>query len=70
MKVRFKGNSEPCVQYRVLNNTPVIEYDEVLGKYCACIEIEALGLVPLEMLCETTCNENVDAIDIVVHLKS
>lgn len=69
MTVKFKGNKEPCIVYKVTNNNPITEYDEFLKKYCACIEIETLGLVPQELLEEVTGHEeNVSATDLAIYL--
>lgn len=69
MTVKFKSSKEPCITYKVINKNPVTEYDEVLKKYCDCIEIESLGLVPQYLLEEVTGHdENVSATDIVVYL--
>lgn len=68
MKVKFKGNIEPCIQYEVKNSTPIIVYDEVFEKNMECIEIEILGLVPLNLLVETNHEDNTNAIDIAVYL--
>ena len=70
MKVKFKLNTTPCLQYDVKNETPVMHFDEILDKYCECIELSVLGLVPLELLCETNCEDNVDAIEVAVVLSN
>ncbi len=67
MKVRFKLNKEPCTQYNVLSG-PLVEYDEVKGKYCECLEIEGLGFVDSSLLTETISEENIDAIDLFIEL--
>jgi len=67
--VKFKKNNEPCIVYKVINATPVMEYDEYFGKYCECIEIETMGLVPKELL--TEANEhpnNISATDLSIYL--
>lgn len=68
MKVKFKKNSEPCLQYEVKDPNPVFEWDEYLGKYCECIEIEMMGLVPKELLTETNCSKNLDATELAICL--
>ena len=70
MKVIFKGNTEPCIQYEVKNSTEVMDYDEVLEKVTPCIEIEVLGLVPKELLKEATHPGNTNAIDVSVYLSN
>lgn len=71
MLLKFKGNNEPCITYRVINETPVVEFDEVLGKYCECVEIEMLGLVAKELLVEIEGNEaNITATDIYIEAKT
>lgn len=68
MKVRFIHNDQPCIQYDVLNETPVIEYDDFFGKYVECIELSVLGLVPKELLTQANHPDNSDAIDVAVYL--
>lgn len=68
MKMRFRNNNEPCLQYEVKNAVPIIEYDEQLKKYCECIELAVLGLVPKELLTEANHSDNVDGIDVAIHL--
>ena len=67
MKVKFKLNTTPCVQYDVKSEPPVMHFDEYLNKYCECIELSVLGL---ELLCETDCEDNVDAIEVAVVLSN
>lgn len=68
-KVRFKGNTEPCLQYDLLDETEVMEYDEVkFKKYVPCIRISVIGFVPKELMCEATHPGNVDAIDVAIEL--
>jgi hypothetical protein len=70
MTVKFKGKKEPCITYRVINSNPVIEFDEVLNKYCECIEIESLGLVAKEVLEETLENkDNITATDVYLNIE-
>ncbi len=70
MIVKFKGKKEPCITYKVINETPVIEFDEVLKKYCECIEIEMLGLVAKEVLEEVKENDrNITATDIYLNVE-
>ena len=70
MIVKFKSNKEPCIIYKVINGNPVVEYDEVLKKYCECIEIENLGLVAKEVLEESVYNEdNVSATDVYLNIE-
>ena len=67
--VKFKKNNEPCITYKVINPNPVMEYDDYFKKYCECIEIEAMGLVPLELLDEAKeCEGNVSATDLSIYL--
>lgn len=68
MKVRFKNNTEPCIQYHVKNEVPVIGYDEVLNKYCPCIELEILGLVASELVTEAFHSDNTNATDLAIYL--
>jgi hypothetical protein len=69
MLVRFKGNTGPCIVYKVINEVEVIEYAEPLNKYCPHIEIEVLGLVPKELLAEAIEHTyNIPAIDVAVEL--
>ena len=68
MKVIFKGNQEPCIQYEVKDSTEVMDYYEALNKSTTCIEIEVLGLVPKELLKEATHPGNTNAIDVSVYL--
>lgn len=69
MKVIFKRNTEPCIQYEVKNGVEVMEYDDVyLDRYAPCIEIEILGLVPKELLAEATHPENINATDVAIYL--
>lgn len=69
MKVIFKRNAEPCIQYRVLSEKPVMEYDEIFGRYMSCIDIEVLGLVPEILLKEATHPDNIDAIDVLIEIQ-
>lgn len=67
--VKFKRNTEPCIVYKVLNSTPVFEYDEVLERYEECIEIDSLGLVPKVLLAEAEEHEdNIPSIDMAVYI--
>lgn len=69
MKVKFKLNNEPCIVYEVKNAAEIMEYAELLGKYCPHIEVEVLGLVPKELLTEAAENpDNVPAINIAIEL--
>jgi len=70
MYVKFKHTTiDATIQYKVLNPTEVMEYDEVLKRYCAHIEIEVLGLVPKELLEEIEySDQNTNAIDVAVKL--
>lgn len=69
MKVKFKGNTEPCIVYEVKNPTEVMEYDDVQDKHCLCIEVELLGFVDKELLTEAADHpNNIPAIDIAVQL--
>lgn len=69
MKVKFKGNTEPCIVYEVKNAEPVMEYDEVQEKYCECIEVEILGLVDKDMFEEAIDHpNNIPVIDVAVEL--
>ena len=71
MIVKFKGNTEPCIVYEVKNAEPVMEYDEVQGKYCECIEVELLGLVSKDVFVEAIDHpNNVAAIDLAVELSN
>jgi hypothetical protein len=70
MIVKFKGKKEPCITYRVINPNPVIEFDEVLNKYCECIEIEMLGLVAKELLEEVIGDkDNITATDVYLNIE-
>lgn len=69
MKVKFKGNTEPCIVYEVKNATHVVEYDEVQQRYCECIEVELLGLVDKNVFEEAIDHpDNVPAINIAIEL--
>lgn len=69
MIVKFKGNTEPCIVYKVINDKEVVEYDEIQKKYCPCIEVEVLGLVSKEVFAEAIDHpNNIAAIDIAVEL--
>lgn len=69
MKVKFKGNTEPCIVYEVKNNTEAIEFAEPLNKYCQHIDIEVLGLVPKELLTEAVGHpDSIPAIEIAIEL--
>lgn len=68
MKVIFIHNDQPCIQYEVLNENTVMEYDEFFGKYVECIELSVLGLVPKELLTEANHPDNINAIDVSVYL--
>jgi hypothetical protein len=69
MLVRFKKNPEPCIVYKVIDDTPSFQYDEYYEKYMECIEIEVMGYVPKELLTEATGNyNNVNAIDLAIYL--
>jgi hypothetical protein len=68
MKVRFIHNDQPCIQYEVLDETPVIEYDDFFGKYVECIELPVLVLVPKKLLIEANHPDNINAIDVSVYL--
>lgn len=69
MKVKFKLNIEPCIVYEVKDSTEVMEYAELLNKYCPHIEIEVLGPVPKELLTEAVEHPgNVSAIDLAIEL--
>ena len=70
MKVRFKGNTSPCMVYRVINPVPVMEFDEVVfKKYISCIEIECLGLIPTEILEEVEeTTADIPAIEVAVYI--
>lgn len=70
MVVKFKGKGEPCITYKVINPNPVVEFDEVLNKYCECLEIEMLGLVAKELLEEVIGNkDNITATDIYLNIE-
>ena len=69
MMVKFKKNAEPCIVYRVINDTPVMEFAEAIGRYCAHIELEVLGLVPIQLLTDAIDHpNNIPAIDVAVQL--
>lgn len=70
MKVKFKKNTEPCLQYDVINPEIVMHYDEFHKKYMPCIEISVLGMVPAELLTETHHPDNVDGINVAVYLST
>lgn len=67
MKMKFKKNPEPCIQYNLISG-PVMEYDEIQEKYCECLEIQCMGFVDASLLTETMCEDNVDAIDLFIEL--
>jgi hypothetical protein len=68
MKVKFKDSIEPCIQYEVIDPIHQWNYDELFDKYILCLEIESLGLVPQEILEETTHPDNINATDIAINL--
>lgn len=68
--VKFKLNIEPCIQYKVIQGIPVIEFCEVSKKYEEMIEVEVLGLVPVRLLTEATHPDNTSAIDLAVYLSN
>jgi hypothetical protein len=69
VKVKFKNNTEPCIVYSVINEAEVMEYAEPLGKYCPHIEVEVLGLVPVELVTEAIDHPaNIPAIEIAIGL--
>lgn len=69
MKVKFKLNTEPCIVYEVKDSAEVMEYSEPLKKYCPHIELEVLGLVPVELVTEAQDHpDNIPAIDIAIEL--
>lgn len=70
MKMKFKANAEPYIEYEVKNPTPVMEYSKLLKKETPCIELSVLGLVPQELLEECNSAENIQAIDVLVALKN
>lgn len=49
-EVKFEGNNEPCIIYRVIDPAEVLQHCKTLGKTCAHITIEVMGLVPAECL--------------------
>lgn len=68
MKVKFKGNTEPCIEYNVLQSD-VMEYSEKLCKWCPHLELEVLGLVPAELLAPAKDHpDNIPAINIAIEL--
>lgn len=68
MKVKFKLNEEPCIEYEV-KQANTMEYSEELGKYCRHHELEVLGPVPAELLAEVDGHpDNIPAIDIAIEL--
>lgn len=68
MKVKFKLNQEPCIEYKVLQQD-MMEYSEKLGKWCPHHDLEVLGLVPAELLTEIEGHPgNVPAIDVAIEL--
>lgn len=71
MKVRFKSNSEPCIQYDLIDFTDVMHFDElVYHKYVPHIRISLIGLVPKELIVPATHRDNVDAVDMMLCLKA
>lgn len=72
MRVKFKNfdsNDGGFISYKVLNEVPVVEWDDNLKKYCNQIEISILGLVPEELLEETDDTE-IDAVDVHIELQN
>jgi len=67
MKVRFKANKEPCIQYTVLGE-PTDEWDDVQKKFCICLHLQGLGWVEKRLLEETFHPENTDALEIYIDL--
>lgn len=68
MYVRFSKNIEPCLAYKVINPTPIYDYCEVQKRWCELIEIEVLGMVPLDLLTETNNPENHSPIEVAIFL--
>ena len=69
MKVKFKGNTEPCIVYEVKNTDAGMQYDEIQEKYCPCIEVEILGFVDKELLTEAIDHpDNISVADLAVQL--
>ena len=67
--MKFKGNKEPCIQYELLDDTEVMEFDEVQFKaYVPHILLGVMGLVPKQLLNEATHPDNVNAIDLAINL--
>lgn len=65
--LKFKSNPEPCIQYKLIDPTEIMEYDDVVfNKYVPHIEISVMGLVPKELMEETSHPDNIDAIDVMV----
>lgn len=69
MKMKFKGNTEPCIVYELKSPNDLVEYDEIQQKYCPCLEVELLGFVDKELLTEAADHpDNIPASEIAVQL--
>lgn len=70
--VKFDGNTEPCVVYRVLDATPVyIEFSQgmVVPQVMPHVKIEVIGLVPTSLLRKATQHhKNMFALDKALHM--
>ena len=67
--VKFDGNVEPCVVYRVVDATVVNETFN--GKLSPHVKIEVIGLVPVELLRKAVQHhKNMYALDKALHMES
>lgn len=68
--VKFRSNQEPCIIYRVIDDTKVLWFCDFQQKECEHIAIELMGLVPLELLVEAEGHpQNSPAIDVKLNLQ-
>lgn len=66
--LKFKSVPEPCIQYELIDPKEVMEYDEVsLHSYVPHIRISTLGLVPKELMEETSHPDNINAVDVMIY---
>jgi hypothetical protein len=72
MKLIFQSNTEPCIEYEVLEEWESYQYDEVVfKKYVPCRKLEILGYVPSKLLKPSTNHpQNIKAIDLAIHIQN
>jgi hypothetical protein len=68
MKYKFKGRSEPCVQYSIVDPVRILQHSEHLNKICSHVRIEVVGYIPEELLEPVEGHkQNMNAIDYYMH---